>query len=403
MRAELATRFAERRALVERYGPDFVHLWQLTAEQAQGGKLVRPLLLVEAHTAMSEATGRSWASREQVLTLASALELLHFAFLLHDDVIDGDLYRRGHLNLVGTLSAEQETGRAPRDGATTPSPEGLHWGQSGAILAGNLLLSQVHQVFARIDVPLEVRERLLDLLDLAITETVAGEHSDVALSDRVAAPDLETILATAVHKTATYSFALPLRLAAVLADAPPAWEERLDTTARHLGLAFQLQDDYLSTFGDAARHGKDPLSDLREGKETAIIAFARLTSAWSRVRDCFGNRNVSEESARRAVEALRECGADRFVLGLVAEHREALGALLADDGAARPFADDGTRSAGGMLGDTEPLRPASGTASWGTASSGTASSDDASSAPPLPPRLRALLGALDAELVGRQS
>src|SRR5690606_3058155 len=135
------------------------------------------------------------------------------------DVIDGDLYRRGHRNPVGTLSAEQETGRAPRDGAPTPSPGGLHWGPSGAILAGNLVPSQVHQVFAPLDVPLEVRGRLLDLLDLAITETVAGEHSDAALSDRVAAPDLETILATAVRKTATYSFALPLRLAAVLADA----------------------------------------------------------------------------------------------------------------------------------------------------------------------------------------
>ncbi|MDQ2623828.1 MAG: hypothetical protein M3Y20_01580, partial [Actinomycetota bacterium] len=61
-------------------------------------------------------------------------------------------------------------------------------------------------------------------------------------------------------------------------------------------------------------------------------------------------------------------------------------------------ADDGPRRARGMLGDTEPLSSASGTASWGTASWGTASS-----APPLPPRLRALLGALDAELVGRQS
>ena len=354
---EIEARFAERRPVVERYGPDFAHLWQLTAEHARGGKLVRPLLLVEAHAAMSEATGRSWAGEDQVLEIASAVELLHFAFLLHDDVIDGDLHRRGELNLVGALAAEHETGRSPHDARTTPSPEGLHWGQSGAILAGNLLLSQVHLVLARAHVPHEVRARLLNLLDHAITETVAGEHADIALSDRVARPDLETILATALRKTATYSFALPLRLAAVLADAPEAWVERLDTAARHLGLAFQLQDDYLSTFGDAARHGKDPHSDLREGKETVIIAFARLTSAWPRVRACFGDRALPEESAARAVEALRGCGADRFVLGLVAEHREALGTLLADDDA--PHA--------------------------------------------LPPRVRTLLGALDAQLGGRES
>ena len=363
VRAQIAERFTERERFVARYGPEFAHLWHATAEHAQGGKLVRPLLLVGAHRAMSAATGRSWADDAEVLRLASALELLHFAFLLHDDVIDGDHFRRGTLNLVGALSAERETGRTD-SARSKPTPEGLHWGQTGAILAGDLVLSQVHQVFARSRVPHAVREQLLDLLDHTILETVAGEHADVALSDGVAASDLDAILSTAVHKTATYTFAFPLRLAATLADAPPAWHERLDAAARHLGLAFQLQDDYLSTFGDAARHGKDPHSDLREGKETVIVAYARMTSAWPLVREHLGDRALDASAAAHVVAALRECGADRFVLGLVAEHREAFGQLLA--------ADDGAR----------PGSPSS---------------------PPLPAELRSLLARFDAELVGRES
>jgi len=350
---ELAARFSEREAATSAHGEHFAHLWRLTAERAQGGKLVRPLLLLTAHRAMREATGRSWVDDAALLRLASCLELLHFAFLLHDDVIDGDVHRRGRLNLVGALSAERETGRPPRD-TSAPTPEGLHWGQTGAILAGDLLLSQVHQEFARLEAPTAVRLAALDLLDEAITRTVAGEHADVALSDGMATPDLESILSAAERKTAVYSFELPLRLAALLADAPELWHASLAEAARHLGLAFQLQDDYLSTFGDPARHGKDAHSDLREGKETVIVAFARLTSAWPLVSECLGDRGLSEEEAAEAVAALRACGADRFVLGLVAEHRESLAAVL-----------------------------------------------EAPSAEPLPVALRALLGELDARLVGR--
>lgn len=57
---ELAARFSEREAATSAHGEHFAHLWRLTAERAQGGKLVRPLLLLTAHRAMREATGRSW-------------------------------------------------------------------------------------------------------------------------------------------------------------------------------------------------------------------------------------------------------------------------------------------------------------------------------------------------------
>ena len=93
-----------------------------------------------------------------------------------------------------------------------------------------------------------------------------------------------------------------------------------------MGLAFQLQDDLLSVFGDPAHHGKDPNSDLREGKETALMAYARMTGAWARIEPLIGHDDLSERDAATVRAALEECGARRFVEGLV---DDSLGAFRA--------------------------------------------------------------------------
>src|SRR5690606_25704904 len=134
------------------------------------------------------------------------------------------------------------------------SPNALHWARSNAILMGDLLLSQVHQIFARADLSTPHRHRSLDLLASAIADSVGGELIDVGMSDRIITPGLSTILEMCRLKTATYSFEFPLRLAAVLTDASEATESALASAGRHLGLAYQLHDDLLSTFGDPAEH-----------------------------------------------------------------------------------------------------------------------------------------------------
>lgn len=319
----LTRQFAERTAVAEAYGEEFAQLWRLAARHAAGGKLLRPTILVEVHSALAERPGACIVGRPTVIDLAASIELLHYAFLLHDDVIDGDLMRRRTPNLISAL----------RDGHPQSEAEGeaaLHWGRTGALLMGDLLLSSAHQVFARADLEHSVRLRLLDLLDHTIMETVAGEHTDVALSDGVVTPDLHTILAMTAHKTATYSFEFPLRAAVILAGASPAAETALTAAGRHLGLAFQLQDDLLSVFGDAAEHGKDPYSDLREGKETTIIAYARMTSAWPSIEPWFGDRSLPIGEAVAMRDALRACGAEEFARNLVDEQLAAMYRVLVD-------------------------------------------------------------------------
>lgn len=304
----LRRRFSERSVAAAEYGDEFATLWRLAADHVLGGKLIRPRLLLDVHRALTP--GSSVQGADVAIELAADIELLHFAFLLHDDVIDGDLIRRHRPNLIGSLAGIEGDHAAATDAD-------LHWARSGAILMGDLLLSSAILGFSRAAVSAGTRVRLLDLLEHVVLETVAGEHTDVGLSDGVIRPDLQRILAMTAYKTATYSFALPLRAAAILADAAPAVESSMVEIGRHLGLAYQLQDDHLSVFGDHAVHGKDAHADLRSGKETAIIAYARMTSEWSSIEPRFGQGDLLPDDAARIRQLLIRCGAESFIRSLV--------------------------------------------------------------------------------------
>ncbi|WP_157560119.1 polyprenyl synthetase family protein [Microbacterium sp. H83] len=329
----LRRRFTVHTESAEMYGAEFASLWRAAAEHALGGKLVRPRLLLDIHQALAPhaASGTTAAA----VDVATHIELLHYAFLLHDDVIDGDLTRRRRPNLIGALAAAS---------LGTTEEASLHWARSSAILMGDLLLSAAVLGFARADIPHEARVGLLDLIEQAIVETVAGEHTDVALSHGIVAPDLPTVLDMSVYKTATYSFSLPLRAAALLAGAPATAQAALHTVGRHLGLAYQLQDDLLCVFGDHRTHGKDAYSDLREGKETAIIAFARSTSAWTDIEPAFGSADLTLQAATEIRDRLRDCGAERFVAGLIDDQIQAMHALLGDAERSGDITPDAARS-----------------------------------------------------------
>lgn len=315
------------------YGEGFATMWRVAAECIVDGKMLRPRLFLNALEALAPTQ-----DNDQAIRLAAAIEMLHYSFLLHDDVIDGDLRRRGRPNFIGTLLREHEL--ADRPAATAAQGDGqpaaLHWARSNGILMGDLLLSTAHLLFARESMPDPTRVRLLDLLDRTITESVAGEQLDVSLSDGILTADFETALRMSRLKTASYTFDFPLKAAVIIAGASETVEASVGVVASQMGLAFQLQDDLLSTFGQAAAHGKDAFSDLREGKETAIIAYARTTSAWPRIEPRFGDPDLTREDARRLRELLVECGADRYVQIVVDDLLSECATLLASPDTAIP-------------------------------------------------------------------
>lgn len=333
VRDEIVKLFEVRALSAAAYGPGFAALWETASECIVGGKLMRPRLLLGAFDALS-ATGSHRAEfREAAVRIAAGVEVLHYSFLLHDDVIDGDLLRRGRPNLIGALlrdhgRAEAEPAEA-EPGAIVLDPRSLHWARSSGILMGDMLLSEAHRVFARERLPESMGLRLLDLLDHTITESMVGEHLDVALSDGIIRSNLEAVLEMTRLKTATYTFELPLRAAAILTGSHARTEEAVGEIGKLLGAAFQLQDDLLSAFGEPDDHGKDAFSDLREGKETALIAYARMTDDWPRVEPLIGDPLLGAKEAREIQSRLRDCGAEAFVRSLIADRLRATTDLIA--------------------------------------------------------------------------
>lgn len=320
--AGIGEAFAARTRDAQRYGASYSGLWEAASRHAAGGKLMRPWLVCASYDALSGGAER----RPAVVTLAVAVELLHFAFVLHDDVIDEDVVRRGTENLIGDLASSREV-----VDPTLPTGSATHWGTTGAILMGDALLSLVHRDFARAVVSDGESPALLDLLDRAIDESIAGEWQDVALAHRVTRASLPVILDMAANKTATYSVELPLLVGAILAGASEPTREALSRIGRSIGLAFQLHDDLVTAFGDPDSHGKDPLSDLREGKDTPLMAYARLTSAWSQIAPHWCDPHVTLEDWERVRGVLADSGSRSFVEGLI---EECLTAVLEESDAA---------------------------------------------------------------------
>ncbi len=322
---ELNRTFASLSAQCRKYGPEFSACLDSAFQALRGGKLVRPRMLLGTYHAMASDKSNN---QDNALHIAVATELLHFSFLVHDDVIDGDLYRRGKLNFIGHILQQRD----PENFSDTgPDPEHLHWARSNGILIGNLFLAATHQIFARLDLPHAQRLRMLDLLEHTMNDSVAGEFLDVGLSCKAISPHMGTALEMSRLKTATYTFELPLRAAAILAGLPEEDELRVGDIGKNLGTAYQLQDDYLSTFGQAAEHGKDSFSDLREGKETTIINFARDTDLWPEIAVDFGKNDLTTTQAEAIKRLLQDCGAETFSRNMIQQHlddcRESIRAL----------------------------------------------------------------------------
>ncbi|GAA2466587.1 polyprenyl synthetase family protein [Agromyces soli] len=309
------------------HAADYRRLWAAARDAASGGKRIRPRLVLGAYDALAPVAARDDAepaAAAEAVALAAAFELLHTAFLVHDDVIDRDLVRRGEPNVAGRFALDAALRGLERERADA-------YGQASAILAGDLLIAAAHSVVAGLDVPVERRRAILAVLDECVFAAAAGEHADVRHAAGVR-PGEADILAMIEDKTACYSFSAPLRAGALLAGAPRATVERLGEIGRRLGVAFQLQDDVLGVYGDERVTGKTTLGDLREGKETLLIAYARGHAAWVAASSAFGRPDLDEAGARPLRAAIEASGARARVESRIAEEAAAARAAIASAG-----------------------------------------------------------------------
>ncbi len=296
VRADLASLVRRKRRLLRREMPELLPLFERTVDFVlrPGSKRLRAFLVYAGYWF---AGGREAA---RVRRLAVAVELCHAALLIHDDIADRDLRRRGGPTVHAALRAV-----SPR------RANAEQYSQAQAMLLGSLLAIWARQlVLSSNDSARTTRALALRIEDL-MEVTHRGEILDVLLGERSVATR-EQILRVYKAKTARYTVEAPLQLGALAAGASPRMLRFLSRYGRPLGIAFQLQDDILGTFGSSRAIGKSTTTDLEQGKKTLLFdAGLRLSRGRNRVRlrALLARRRGSRKGLRTVRRILQACGA----------------------------------------------------------------------------------------------
>lgn len=290
------------------------------ARASAGGKRFRPALVAAGFAAWDGPAHRTAA----LYDVAAAFELLHTAFVVHDDVIDHDTVRRGVLNVGGEFRA-----RSLRSGMTEADASQV--GDAAGILAGDLLLYEASRTIALADLPPDLRTEVFAIVDDAVMVSAAGELADVEHAVARQMPEPADLVRATHDKTAVYSFAAPLEAGAALAGAPRPERSLLAACGGRLGLAYQLVDDLIGAFGTDGQAGRAAGADLREAKRTPLLGFAYTSEHWDEVSDAVALARTGPVAVRAAQQALDGAGARErladMIAGTLAEARAMSGAL----------------------------------------------------------------------------
>jgi octaprenyl-diphosphate synthase len=247
---------------------------------SSGGKRLRPMLTI-ASAALFDYKG------DNHVKLATSVEFMHTATLLHDDVVDESDLRRG-----------RSTAR-------------MIWGNQASVLVGDFLLGQAFRMMVDVG-SLEA----LDVLSTAACVIAEGEVLQLSVAKNMETTE-DDYLSVIRAKTAAL-FAAASEVGPIVANAGKSGRNALKSYGMNLGLAFQLVDDALDYGGKAADLGKNVGDDFREGKITlpVILSYRRGTederAFW---RDAIENGNSSEANLEKAMGLITKYGALSDTIG----------------------------------------------------------------------------------------
>ena len=258
-----------------------------------GGKRLRPALLLLA------AAACGYEGRDHH-TLAAAIEMIHTATLLHDDVVDESQLRRGH----ATANAQ--------------------FGNPASVLVGDFLYSRTFQLMVSVN-----RMRVLSIIADATNLIAEGEVLQL-MHTGDAALDEQAYFDVIERKTAKL-FEAAGRLGAVLGHATPAREDALARYGMHVGTAFQIMDDVLDYSGDAGEIGKNLGDDLAEGKMTLPLIRALATGSEDEanvIRHAVAGGGLTDFAP--VVAALKRTGALAYARARAHAESDAASKVIAD-------------------------------------------------------------------------
>ncbi|MDT5011850.1 MAG: geranylgeranyl diphosphate synthase, type [Mycobacterium sp.] len=275
------------------------------------GKALRPALCLSA--------GRAFGAKgNDLLGIAVAIELLHNAFLVHDDVADGSEMRRGR----PTLAASYGMAAA------------LNAGDGIAIVAGQVLRRATRQLDR------DLADLVWGEFDTMALRTLEGQATEVGWqTDHVEDVEPEDYLNLIMHKTCWYTTIHPLRVGAIVGSRGTVELTPLVRFGFHFGAAFQIRDDLLNLVGEEKVYGKEILGDLYEGKRTLPLVHL-MSTAKAADRELVGDylRRTRTERSPELVHTVRKLMDHYESISFTKEFAEGI-LLVAEEYFEHAFAD----------------------------------------------------------------
>ena len=248
-----------------------------------GGKKIRPSLVVLS----SEAVG---GTAKDALKTAAAVELIHTFSLIHDDIMDKDDMRRGK-----------------------PSVHIL-WGEPMAILAGDTLFSKAFETVLETEIDGVSYERVVNALKTVVDSCIKiceGQAFDMCFEGNFDVKEEEYM--KMIYKKTGALIAAATRSGAIIGGGSPVEVETLTAYGRLIGLAFQIQDDYLDVASDEENLGKPVGSDIVEGKMTLMVVHALSNASADDKKEIVSILKADKDTdVDRAIELFEKYGSINY-------------------------------------------------------------------------------------------
>lgn len=247
-----------------------------------GGKRVRPVLCLMGNELFDDI-------REDAWDVAAAIELFHNFTLIHDDIMDKAPLRRG-METVHT-----------------------RYGENTALLAGDVMLVKAYEYISRIDN--NYLHAVIQLFNQTAREVCEGQQWDMDFEKREMVK-LDEYLRMIELKTSVL-LAASLKMGAILGGAGERNQNLLYEFGRKLGIAFQVQDDYLDAFGDPQKFGKQVGGDILANKKTFLLIHAMESASAGQQKE-LGKLLSGNEAGKveNVLKIFRDCKVDEWALQL---------------------------------------------------------------------------------------